>query len=266
MAVIAGALLLTGCARTVSGDAIPAAGVVLSSTQSTGSSTTGSQATGAATGQSGTTSSTTSTAPSAIPPTSSAGTPTPALTPTSPGTTTSTPGSTTPTATPPAIKWLLPAQSTVKSKLNAFGNLEAGLGKPYEITWTAKKTTALRFIVDSATIDGRCETPTKPENGHFLILGVRVQLGDATADDLGDSRIGFTGQYWTAFDAKNVAEVGTTSSAAGSCITSTTGFPYTTDLAPGKVYSGKIALDVSSTKGTVVLMDGVSGGWIYNYG
>ncbi|MET3806471.1 hypothetical protein ABIB25_003486 [Nakamurella sp. UYEF19] len=246
LATIAGTLVTAGCARSVAGDASPVAGAAISSTRTSDGRTPESRPPTSAAEESST--------PSAP----SVSTPTPTPTKTTP--------SKTPTATPPAIKWLIPAQSKVKSKINSFGNLEAGLGKPYEITWTKEKTTALRFVVDSATINGRCETPTKPVNGHFLILSVRVQLGDASADDLGNSRIGFTGEFWTAFNAKNVAEVGTTSTAAGDCITRTTGFPYSEDLAPGKVYSGKIALDVSSVKGTVVLMDSVGGGWIYHYG
>lgn len=122
------------------------------------------------------------------------------------------------------------------------------------------------FVVDSIQVDRGCEGKVKPKNGHLLVITVRAQLGYSTGEELANKSIGFTDDLWTAFDAKDTAQVDVDTSASSACVPYDKQFPYAIDLEPGKVYSGKIALDVSSATGTAVLMNSLDGGWIYRYG
>lgn len=122
----------------------------------------------------------------------------------------------------------------------------------------------LRFVVDSVTLGGRCDNADKPVNGHFLIIALRVELGGTSSAEADDAEIGFTADRWTVFDAKDVAQVNT-SDIGGGCLTRSA-FPFTDQLVPGKVVSGRVALDVSATSGTVVLLNTIAGGWVFHYG
>jgi hypothetical protein len=176
-------------------------------------------------------------------------------------------GTTATTTAPSTVKWLLPLpKSGAKKQLNKFGNVMVAPGQSLGITWRSNDKIALVFVVDSLQVDRGCELQVKPLNGHFLVITVRVQIGYATGDDLENESIGFTEQFWTAFDTKDTAQVDTSSTAASACVTSKTGIPYAGDLEPGKVYTGKIVLDVAAAKGTAVLMNSLDGGWVYNYG
>lgn len=239
-AMVAGLLLLVGCARSVSGDAAPAVDATTLPALSTFPALPSSPAS--------TTSATTSTVPSSSTPTSTAS---PPRTKTSPST---------------SISWQLPLPGPNKSARNKFGNTVAKVGQPYGITWTADNQVALLFVVDSIKVDAGCDRPAKPVNGHFLIISMRVQVGAAAGKALQDEGIGFTDRNWTVFDAKDAAQGSPSTTASSDCLDYDSGLPIWSDAEAGKLYTGKVALDVSSTKGTALLMDDVNGGWIYHYG
>ena len=163
------------------------------------------------------------------------------------------------------MTWQIPAATDTARKNNKYGNRIAALGQTYSITYTQTKQDALRFVVDSIKVDSGCDdSAAKPTNGYFLVITLRVQLGAVTAAALSDGSVGFNTSDWTAFDAKDVAQVGT-DQFDSDCLSDSL-FPFTADLRAGQVYRGKVALDVSATKGTVVLMNNLSGGWVFNFG
>ena len=176
---------------------------------------------------------------------------------------TTAPSTTAPSTT---VKWLLPLPKGGTPKVNKYGNVIAAPGQSFAIQWQGNKQIAVVFIVDSLQVDRGCQAQGKPRNGHLLVITVRAQLGYSTGKDLSDESIGFTKDAWTAFDAKDTAQVGIDSPAADDCVTFENQMPYADDMEPDQVYRGKIALDVSSATGTAVLMNSLDGGWVYHYG
>ncbi len=262
-AVAASALVMAGCGSTVSGQALPISTVQSSSVVS--------PATTAATGSSSTVAAATSTGMTPFPDPSISGTAqSSASTSSAPTVSTPTPSTPTPSPTTAApsttVKWLLPLPKGGGEKINKFGNVVATPGQSFAVQWRSNKRIAVVFIVDSLQVDRGCEVQVKASNGHLVVISMRAQLGYTTGRELSDEAIGFTDSFWTAFDAKDTAQVGVDSSAASTCVTYKTQVPYADDMEPDKVYSGKIALDVSSATGSVVLMNSLDGGWLYRYG
>lgn len=266
--VAAAALLVAGCGSSVGGQALPMPGIATSSGSSGTTPTSIASATPSVTTVTpfpdptsapdptvGSTPATTSVLPG----------PTSTTAPTSAAATDqSTAGTTTAPST--TVKWQLPVPTGGPTKQNKFGNVIAAPGRPFAVEWTSTKQVAVVWVVDSIQVDRGCEVQVKGKNGHLVVISVRAQLGHSTGEELSNESIGFTDSFWTAFDAKDTAEVDTGSSAADACVTSKTGFAYADTMKPDRVYSGKIALDVSSAKGTVVLLNSLDGGWVYSYG
>lgn len=247
----AAALVVAGCGSSIGGQALP--GVPVSSA-ATVSSSTGisvapfpeSSATESSTTVA-TSTRTTSTAPTA---TSAASTSNSSVT-TAPSTT---------------VTWLLPLPKGGTDKVNKFGNVIAAPGQSFAIQWRSNKQIAVVFVVDSVQVDRGCATTVKPKNGHLVVITIRTQLGYSTGADLSDESIGFTDDFWTAFDAKDTAQVDVDTSATEACVPYDKQQLYANDMEPDKVYTGKIALDVSTATGSAVLMNSMDGGWIYHYG
>lgn len=250
-------LLAAGCSRSVAGDAGPAVAFGVSPTATPSGLPTAGASAPAATGQPSVSA---PLVPTSVPSSSTtAATVGPSASGAAP------PASSAVVSSGPPVKWVLPEPKDTKRQNNSYGNRIAAVGESYQLTYTQTKERALLFIVDSIKLDGACDkTDVKPANGHFLVITLRVQLGNVTGDELNQGSIGFTASDWTAFDSKNVAQVGT-DSFDNNCL-STSLIPFASDMDSGETYKGKVALDVSATKGTVVLMSGVSGGWVYNYG
>ena len=250
----AAALVVAGCSSTVGGQAAPASPAPVSAR--TSSSVTGA-------------SSTTSAMTPFPDPTSSPTAPSTGSTssmPTGSSATVATPAGTTTAAPSTTVKWLLPLPKGGAAKVNKFGNVIATPGQSFAIQWRSNKQIAVVFIVDSLQVDRGCEVQVKGKNGHLVVITVRAQLGYSTGAQLSDDSIGFTDDFWTAFDAKDTAQVDVDTAAASACVTYKTQLPYVDDMEPGTVYTGKIALDVASATGTAVLMNSLDGGWLYHYG
>jgi hypothetical protein len=239
-AMVAGLLLLVGCARSLSGDAGRAVGATALPDLSTSPAVPGPPAS--------VSSATTSTMTSTSAPVSTA------------------PPTRTKTSTSTSVSWQLPLPGPNRSARNKFGNTVAKVGQPYGITWAADHQVALLFVVDSIKVDAGCDRPAKPVNGHFLIISLRVQVGAAAGKALREEGIGFTDGNWTVFDAKDTAQGSPSTTASSDCLDYNSSLPIWSEAEAGRLYTGKVALDVSSTKGTALLMDDVTGGWIYHYG
>lgn len=249
----AAALVVAGCGSSIGGQALPM--VPVPSAPATSNSSTGISV--APFPES-------STAVSSSSPSSSSasGTPTP------PPATSTAPAPNTSATTAPSttVTWLLPLPKDGKGKVNKFGNVIAAPGQSFAIQWRSNKQTAVVFVVDSVQVDRGCETKVRAENGHLVVITVRAQLGYSAGEDLSNESIGFTDDFWTAFDAKDTAQVDVDTSAADACVTYDNQPPYSDDMEPDQAYTGKIALDVSTATGSVVLMNSLDGGWIYRYG
>lgn len=273
-AVAAAALVVAGCGRTVAGQAsvatpalISSATVSPTSTAATSTAATSTAATStAATSSAATTSSSTSLSVDPFP-TSSGDLPTtPTMGSTTDSTSTTTTSSSTAAAPSTTVKWLLPLPKPGTEKVNKYGNAIAAPGQSFAIQWRSNKQIAVVFVVDSLQVDKGCEVPVKAKNGHMLVITMRAQLGYSTGRELSDDAIGFTGDLWTAFDAKDTAQVDVDTSASDACVSYDNQVPYADAMEQGTVYTGKIALDVSSATGSVVLMSSLDGGWLYHYG
>ena len=252
------AVLLTGCTRSVAGEAAPAPAVP---SPVSGPTTTPSTFSTSPSSTSKFTTSKFATTPSASRTTTAAGTGT------TPAPSTATTAST--TASRPPIEWKLPLPGPGHAPLNKYGNAVAKVGQSYGITWTKTKQYAVIFVIDSIKLDSGCDRPGKPakaENGHFLVISVRLQVGNATSDELGDAGVGFNQDSWTAFDAEDVAQNSAGSPGAADCLAYDSRVPYTMNMQPGRLYTGKVALDVSAAKGTALLMNNLDKGWIFSYG
>ena len=248
------AVLLTGCTRSVAGEAAPAPAVP---SPVSGPTTTPSTFLTSPSSTSKFTTSKFATTPSASRTTTAAGTGT------TPAPRTAT------TASRPPIEWKLPLPGPGHAPLNKYGNAVAKVGQSYGITWTKTKQYAVIFVIDSIKLDSGCDRPGKPakaENGHFLVISVRLQVGNATSDELGDAGVGFDQDSWTAFDAKDVAQISAGTPGAADCLAYDSRVPYTMNMRPGRLYTGKVALDVSAAKGTALLMNNLDKGWIFSYG
>ena len=262
---VAATLLVAGCGSAVGGQALPMPGIPVT----TGSSATSASSSSAATPTSIASTSLSVATISPFPDPTTSPTPTPGTTSALPTTApTSARSSTARTATAPStmVTWQLPLPTGAAPKQNKFGNVLGTPGRTFAIIWTGTKQVAVVFVVDRIQVDSGCEVQVKGKNGHLVVISVRAQLGYSTGKELSDESIGFTDSFWTAFDAKDTAQIDIDSSAADACVTSTTAIPYADTMKPGRVYYGKIALDVSSAKGTVVLLNSLDGGWVYSYG
>ena len=220
--MVAVALLVAGCGSSIGGLASPA---VVDPGLPTGSSST-SSSTGI------------SVAPFPDPPTTAVPS-TPTTPATGSGSTlnattsgTTAPGTTAPTTT---VTWLLPLPEGGAPKLNKYGNVIATPGQSFAIEWRSSKQIAVVFIVDSLQVDRGCEVQVRGNNGHLVVITVRAQLGYSSGEDLSKESIGFTGDFWTAFDAKDTAQVGIDSSASSACVTDKTRLPYVDDMEPDRV-------------------------------
>lgn len=158
------AVLLTGCTRSVAGEAAPAPAVP---SPVSGPTTTPSTFLTSPSSTSKFTTSKFATTPSASRTTTAAGTGT------TPAPRTAT------TASRPPIEWKLPLPGPGHAPLNKYGNAVAKVGQSYGITWTKTKQYAVIFVIDSIKLDSGCDRPGKPakaENGHFLVISVRLQV------------------------------------------------------------------------------------------
>ena len=199
-----------------------------------------------------------------VPPTESFG-PTQRSTPTSSAPTADT--STTP------IRTLLPDPPTDR-KHNEFGDVVALPGTTYGLYRTENGQDKVLFVyrVNSIKVDKVCaksegtEGTAKPENKHFVVIDVDVDLRSLTPQEAQDEGVDFTGRAWEAFDAKGKPQTGIHSDASYAC-EGDNGIGTVDEFAQGSLNSGLAVVDVDAPKGTVLLKTaGMENGWEFAYG
>lgn len=271
LALAAVLAVVTSCAQTVGGTGV-AAPVGASPVSTAGDAPPPSTA-AASTAAPPTSVPPTSVPPTSVPPTSGPITSAPA-TPAPVATSTTTAGLQNNSTTPvPKPAWKLPAVDNQPAATNEFGDVKAKLGTVYGL-YTTKDTPereVVAFVVDKIQVDPGCGTPRagdttpKPVNGHFVVITLRVEVRDSTPQELLDFNVGFTRGRWTAYRADGTAEIGVDSSTVSDCLVDSD-LPYSGDLVQPGVTKGTVVLDVTATKGTLVLETGTDSSWEYNFG
>lgn len=255
---VAVALVVAGCGSSIGGQALPGSSVADSSAASSRAVSSTRASVLPFPEQSSSVSS---------PPTTSTTSAAPSTRSSAPATSAPASSATGSTAAPSTtVTWLLPLPKGGPGKVNKFGNVIAAPGQPFAIQWRSTQQVAVDFVVDSIQVDRGCAATAKPKNGHLVVITVRAQLGYSTGADLSNESIGFTDDYWTAFDAKDTAQVDVDTPATEACVPYDKQPPIPDDMEPDTVYTGKVALDVATATGSVVLMNSLDGGWVYRFG
>jgi hypothetical protein len=180
----------------------------------------------------------------------------------------STPSASTPTTT---IKTFLP-DPPGGSKKNQYGDIIATPGQTYGLYLNDDKTAAFVFRADSIALDKGCvaqdggEAAAEPENGHFVVVKLSVDLRNATRQDLEDEGIDFSRSSWEAFDTEGNPQTGVHSDAGIDCA-GEHDLGFSDSPRSGQLNSGLIVLDVEAAKGTLLFKTGgLRNGWEYAYG
>ena len=170
-----------------------------------------------------------------------------------------------------AIKTFLP-DPPGGSKKNEYGDILAKPGQTYGLYLNDEKTVAFVFRAASIQLDKGCVTPAdggtaaKPENGHFVVVKLEVDLRNVTQQDLEDQGIDFSRSSWEAFDAEGNPQTGVHSDAGITCA-GEHDLGFNDPPRSGQLNSGLIVLDVEAAKGTVLFKTaGLSNGWEYAFG
>ena len=183
----------------------------------------------------------------------------------------STTSTTSTTSVATAIKTFLP-DPPGGSKKNQYGDIIAQPGQTYGLYLNDEQTVAFVFRVDSIQLDKGCAAPTgggaaaEPENSHFVVVKLDVDLRNVTEQDLEDQGIDFSRSSWEAFDAEGNPQTGVHSDAGIDCA-GEHDLGFNDPPKSGQLSSGLIVLDVDAAKGTLLFKTGgLSNGWEYAYG
>lgn len=173
----------------------------------------------------------------------------------------------------PAMPEVAPAASTpplAPATSSAFGPSETSprgllvkkVGQPAGFSNQAKEVTAT-FVVDKITVDGACtgQFAEKPENGHFVILDIRVETTPAMTENDG---VQINPMDWSVIGPDGVTESQLSTTAAGQCVDLKDSLQpqrYT----PASKYRGKLVLDTAHPAGVLILQPPGGGGWEWTY-
>lgn len=182
----------------------------------------------------------------------------------------------TPSATPtsPDVETLAPStpSPSESSKKSTRGNIVKSLSEPAGIT-DAQGDTLATFTVNSITPDAPCTGPypTPAENGHIVVLDVTIETtpelasddGSYSTFDMNAAMFKFVGGNGTTFNG----DLG--SMAAYACLPDEEQVGSNGGgVGPAEKVTGKIAIDVPETAGTLIfksyLTSGV-GGWEWTF-
>ena len=172
-----------------------------------------------------------------------------------------------------ATKHLLPDPPKDR-KYNQYGDVLAQPGVSYGLTATVdgQEQPAFVFRVNSIRVDKGCgkagglENPAKPENKHFVVIDLDVELRALTPEQADADGVNFTGSSWEAFDARETPQTGIHTDAALDCLGDDS-IGSVNDFAQGALNSGLAVVDIDAAKGTVLLKTaGLEKGWEFSYG
>lgn len=181
-------------------------------------------------------------------------------------------GSPSASATSPNVESIAPAtptpSATPEVKKSARGNLIKALRQPATINDLETDKPLVTFTVNSIAKDVPCTGPYPAvvENGHIVVLDVTIQTlpelansEGSTQFDINPTMFKFVGANGTTFNGN----LGT--QAAYSCLPDEQQIGVNgAGVGPGEKVTGKIAIDVPATKGTLIfksfLVPG-SAGW-----
>ncbi|WP_258905276.1 hypothetical protein [Actinokineospora sp. UTMC 2448] len=147
--------------------------------------------------------------------------------------------------------------TTTKPATSERGNVPKKLGEEAGVT-NEDGATMLTFTLDSIDKSGRCtgEFAEKPENGHFLILHLRVTTA-AEFDEMVAAGM-FNPYDFAVVGPDGVTETNLSTVATYSCLNESAPLA----LAPGSKYRFSIVLDSRSTKGVLTYRPGfMASGW-----
>lgn len=116
------------------------------------------------------------------------------------------------------------------------------------------------FTIDSIEVDPPCtgDFSAPAENGHLLILNMRVTTGPDLSDFGGNFLI--NPYDWQVIGADGTTETNLGTTAAFSCVGGSEKLPST--MGPGQQFVGKLALDSRSASGSAIFAPAfVDGGW-----
>lgn len=157
------------------------------------------------------------------------------------------------------------AAPTADSGRSERGNLIKSIGEGAGATNMAGDQVA-DFVVNSITVDPVCtgEYPTPPENGHFIALDISIETHPELADE------GYPVFMLNPYDMKVVAPNGTTSNASLATVATYGCLPEgellpSQGLGPAEKATGKLLLDSEVPSGTLVITNGIGGGWEYAF-
>ena len=161
--------------------------------------------------------------------------------------------------------WQLPDPTGVAT-YSEFGDIVTAPGRTnaIQITEGGIASTAVVFRVKSIELDKGCIEKAKPENGHFLVISLDVEVRSATPETLDEEGIAFSSYNWEAWTTAGDPQPAINSDAADTCV-GDQGFPLTAELDPDGVTSGLVVLDVTEPEGTVVFDAGLDSGWEFSY-
>ena len=149
---------------------------------------------------------------------------------------------------------------------------EPGVSYGLTATVDGQDQPAFVFRVNSIQVDKGCgkaggrENPAKPENKHFVVIDLDVELRALTPEEADADGVNFTGSSWEAFDAKETPQTGIHTDAALDCLGDDS-IGSVNDFAQGALNSGLAVVDVDAAKGTVLLKTaGLEKGWEFSYG
>lgn len=169
-------------------------------------------------------------------------------------------GSPSATATSPNVESIAPTTPTPSAtpavKKSSRGNLVKALRQPATITDLEADKPLVTFTVNSIAKDVPCTGPypAAVENGHIIVLDVTIQTMPELANgdgqnqfDMNATMFKFVGANGTTFNGN----LGT--QAAYSCLPDEQQIGVNgAGVGPGEKVTGKIAIDVPATKGTLV--------------
>lgn len=159
---------------------------------------------------------------------------------------------------PPELPESTTQSNKAEPKTNERGNIPKKLEEEAGVTYSRSEPSVV-FSIDQIDVDPECyEHGIKPDNGHTLLLHVRV----ATSDEQAANRD--AGLLLTPYNFAVLGSDGVTKPAAMGMCTDPDGY-LPTEFGANQKYRGTIELVVPETSGTVILNNYGGRGWEWTY-
>lgn len=138
------------------------------------------------------------------------------------------------------------------------GNIIKQVGQSARLTSMDNPSEMLvNFAVQELTVDPTCTTPyaEAPENGHFVTVDIAAETGPAAVFDKLDyfGDFTFNSGLWKFITPQGTTVNSIATTPAYSCLTEQETLPAM--IGPAEKATGKIVLDVPTTKGTLIFSD-----------